>query len=101
MAKPAPSLNIPSSPNTIDLSIIDTTAHVKIGASRFFQPDIPGNDTLNACCYAFLLKHSNPDKSSKYGEYAGFHLEATSPPPCSILPSASITAPSPGTPTPY
>lgn len=64
MATP-PDLKIPPSNNTVDVSIIDTTAHVRIAANRFFQPDIPGNEMLNACCYSFLIKHpSNPSATS-------------------------------------
>lgn len=66
MATPPPNLNVPSSSHTVDISIIDTTATVRLGSSRFFQPDIPGNTMINACCYSFLIKHSNPSKPSKY-----------------------------------
>lgn len=65
MATP-PSLNIPHSDNTVDISIIDTTSHVRISADRFFKPTIPGNEMLNACCYSFLINHRNPLKPSKH-----------------------------------
>lgn len=65
MATP-PSLNIPPSQNTVSVSIIDTTSHVRIAANRFFQPDIPGNETLRACCYSFLIRHRDPAKPSKH-----------------------------------
>lgn len=60
MALQPPNLNIPPSPHTVSVAIIDTTANVQIAANRFFRPDIPGNEMLKACCYSFLIRHSSP-----------------------------------------
>lgn len=62
----SPSLNIPISDNTVDVSIIDTTSHIRIDTARFFGPEIRGNETLQACCYSFLIQHHNPFNPSKY-----------------------------------
>jgi hypothetical protein len=66
---PPPELNIPESNQTVDVSIIDTTSYVRgIPAALFMAPAMKGFDALNACCYAFLIKHNNPDKRSKYDQ---------------------------------
>lgn len=61
-----PNLNIPSSPNTVTVSIIDTTAKVGISTTGFMQPAIPGHDDLNAVCYSFLIKRNSPNDPTKY-----------------------------------
>ncbi|KAL1585843.1 hypothetical protein WHR41_05052 [Cladosporium halotolerans] len=65
-AQPPPALNIPDSDSTVEVSIIDTTAHVTLPAAHFMQPPMPGHETLSACCYSFLIKHRNPSAQSKY-----------------------------------
>jgi hypothetical protein len=65
-AEQAPNLNIPASQNTVEVWIIDTTAHVSVGTAAFMEPHIAGHDKLNAVCYAFLIKHNNPNAKSKY-----------------------------------
>ena len=61
-----PDLNIPASQNTVDVSIIDTTALVTVPASRFVKPHYKGMDNLSACCYSFLIKHNNPSSKTKH-----------------------------------
>ena len=61
-----PDLNIPASQNTVEVSIIDTTAIVTVPASRFVEPHYKGMDNLRACCYSFLIKHNNPSTKTKY-----------------------------------
>ena len=65
-AETPPDLNIPSSSNTVEVYIIDTTAHVGITTTAFVEPAIPGHERLSAACYAFLISHNNPDSPSKY-----------------------------------
>ena len=65
-AKSPPDLHIPQSKHTVTVSVIDTTAHVALPASIMMEPSVPGYDTLAACCYAFLIKHENPDAKGKY-----------------------------------
>ncbi|KAK3675743.1 hypothetical protein LTR78_004384 [Recurvomyces mirabilis] len=61
-----PELNIPPSKHIVDVAIIDTTAHGgKLPVAAFMHPAMPGFDMLDAPCYAFLIKHSNPEKTSK------------------------------------
>jgi len=65
-AIPPPDLHIPHSKNTVMVSVIDTTAFIGISASKFVEPPMLGNEKLHAACYAFLVKHSNPNAESKY-----------------------------------
>ncbi|KAK5124175.1 hypothetical protein LTR85_001878 [Meristemomyces frigidus] len=65
--QPPPELNIPHSEHTVDVSIINTTGRVSnIPVEGFMSPTIPGYELLDAPCFAFLVKHSNPDAKSKY-----------------------------------
>ena len=57
MAKMSPSLNIPESSSTVDISIIDTTSRIRLPSSSLFQPSIKGNETLDAPAYSFLIEH--------------------------------------------
>ncbi|KAK0259033.1 hypothetical protein B0A54_01638 [Friedmanniomyces endolithicus] len=67
VAATPPDLNIPPSQHKVDVSIIDTTAVItNMPTGLFMTPAIPGFDTFQAPCYGFLIKHSNPDKPSKY-----------------------------------
>ncbi len=67
VAATPPDLNIPPSQHTVDVSIIDTTAVItNMPTGLFMTPAIPGFDTFQAPCYGFLIKHSNPEKPSKY-----------------------------------
>lgn len=66
-AQPPPDLRIPPSEHTVEVSIIDTTSFVgNIPVAAFMQPQIPGYDTVQACCYSFVIKHDNPDAPSRY-----------------------------------
>jgi hypothetical protein len=66
MAESPPDLKIPSSDNTVEVFVIDTTAHVSIPAALFMKPPMAGHEMLQAACYAFLVKHNNPAAESKY-----------------------------------
>ncbi|CAJ2508489.1 Uu.00g135150.m01.CDS01 [Anthostomella pinea] len=64
---PPPELNIPASKHTVDVSIIDTTGFVgNMPVHLFMNPVLPGYDKIKAVCYAFSIKHSNPEQPSKY-----------------------------------
>lgn len=63
-----PSLNVPSSNITVDVSIIDTTTCVNgLPVSAFMEPQIPGEQVItNGVAYAFLVKRKSKDKPSQY-----------------------------------
>ena len=64
-----PNLNIPYSPDLVNLSIIDTTSYVQLPTSNFFTPEIAGYATVVAVCYSFLVRHINPASPSKYNTF--------------------------------
>jgi hypothetical protein len=70
MASPtfSPSLNIPSSNSTVDVSIIDSTTSVNgLPVSAFMAPQIPGEQVIsNGVSYAFLVKCKSTDKPSQF-----------------------------------
>lgn len=51
------SLNIPPSPHTVQVSIIDTTASIQVTADRFLSPRVDGLATLNCNAFAFLIEN--------------------------------------------
>lgn len=58
MALPTPDLNIPASSNTVDISIINTTATIKgVDTWKFLQPSIPGHEWLAVPCFSVLIHH--------------------------------------------
>jgi hypothetical protein len=67
-AQQPPDLNIPHSDATVDVSIIDTTSHLSLPSLMLIEPELPGFNTVKACCYGFLIKHSNtsPQSPNKY-----------------------------------
>ncbi|OAA59693.1 hypothetical protein SPI_05891 [Niveomyces insectorum RCEF 264] len=56
-SEPPPDLGIPPSTKTVRVSIIDTLATIRTGASRFLEPAFRGYELLDACCFAFLIEH--------------------------------------------
>jgi glyoxylase-like metal-dependent hydrolase (beta-lactamase superfamily II) len=59
-----PALNIPSSCNTVSVSIIDTTVSVSgILGTSFFSPEIEGNKYLAAPSWSFLVQHPTLNRS--------------------------------------
>ncbi|KAL1988986.1 hypothetical protein VTN96DRAFT_5749 [Rasamsonia emersonii] len=50
-------LNIPPSPHTVQVSIIDTTASIQVTADRFLSPRVDGFSTLNCNAFAFLIEN--------------------------------------------
>jgi glyoxylase-like metal-dependent hydrolase (beta-lactamase superfamily II) len=67
-AQQPPDLNIPHSDSTVEVSIIDTTSHLKLPSLMLIEPEVAGFNTLDACCYGFLIKHrsTNSQTQSKY-----------------------------------
>lgn len=61
-AKPAPSLNIPSSSSTCQLSIINTTCDITVPIPYLVEPNIEGHDWLNLPTYSFHIKHEKSGK---------------------------------------
>ncbi|KAK1754447.1 metallo-beta-lactamase superfamily protein [Echria macrotheca] len=55
-----PKIDIPASPNTVKVSIIDTTTRMSsIGAGPFFTPPIKGYEKMsNSPSYSFLIQHT-------------------------------------------
>lgn len=62
MAEPAPQLRIPSSENTVDVRIIDTTARIKIPLQTFIKDPLPGHELLQCPAYSFLVEHPSGRK---------------------------------------
>ncbi|KAF5608286.1 n-acyl homoserine lactonase [Fusarium subglutinans] len=57
-----PPVDIPNSPNTVEVYIIDTTSFMSgFPASTFVEPLVPGFDTINVGSYSFLIKHPGPN----------------------------------------
>ena len=58
------SLNIPASPSTVKISIINSTSLIQgIPMSIFAEPDIKGHEFIDCPAYSFLIEHpSNGQK---------------------------------------
>lgn len=55
---PPPSqLTIPASPNTVQVSIIDTTTTIDFPADRFLAPKIDGLDRVKGNAFSFLVEN--------------------------------------------
>lgn len=67
-AQHPPDLNIPHSDTIVEVSIIDTTSHLNLPSLMLIEPELPGFNTLTACCYSFLIKHrsTSPQTQNKY-----------------------------------
>src|SRR5690349_17429155 len=64
MAENDPNLGIPPSSNTVDVSIIDTTATIRgISANLFLAPPVKGYDWLAAPVFSFLIRHPGLNRS--------------------------------------
>lgn len=61
-----PPVEIPESPSTVQVYIIDTTSFMSgFPAGAFVEPVVPGFDTMNCGSYAYLIRH--PGSNTKYG----------------------------------
>jgi glyoxylase-like metal-dependent hydrolase (beta-lactamase superfamily II) len=56
-AKEAPSLNIPTSSSTCQLSIINTTCDIAVPPHYLVEPKIEGHEWLNQPTFSFYIKH--------------------------------------------
>lgn len=64
MACPPPKLNIPPSSNTVQVSIINTTATIHgVDAWKFLEPPIKGHEWLAAPSFSILIHHPLQNRS--------------------------------------
>lgn len=55
--EPAPNLDIPPSQYVVDVSIIDSTAHVRCPWGFFVTNPLPGHEILECPSFVFLIQH--------------------------------------------
>ncbi|KAF2772845.1 hypothetical protein EJ03DRAFT_324393 [Teratosphaeria nubilosa] len=55
--KQASALNIPASDVAVKVSVIDSTTRLKLGMSKFLQPDFVGHPDLLGPSFSFLVEH--------------------------------------------
>ena len=60
--KPLPDLKVPSSPSTVTVRVIDSTAHGKGPVHLILSPSIPGHDHLEFPCFSFLISNDAKNK---------------------------------------
>ncbi|KAL8675036.1 MAG: hypothetical protein Q9224_007482, partial [Gallowayella concinna] len=58
-----PSLNLPKSDSTVEVSIINTTTDIVVPAWAFVQPVLKGHETMNMPTFAFLIKNKKLGKT--------------------------------------
>ena len=59
-----PELNIPSSPATVDVSIINSSGIIRgVNTWRFIEPSIKGHDWLATPTYSFYIQHPTLKRS--------------------------------------
>ncbi|KAL8666359.1 MAG: hypothetical protein Q9168_007508 [Polycauliona sp. 1 TL-2023] len=58
-----PSLNLPESDSTVEVSIINTTTDIVVPAWAFVQPVLKGHETMNMPTFAFLVKNKKLGKN--------------------------------------
>ncbi|KAI4173846.1 MAG: hypothetical protein LQ348_006458 [Seirophora lacunosa] len=58
-----PSLNLPKSDSTVEVSIINTTTEIVVPAWTIVQPVLKGHETMNMPTFAFLIKNKKLGKS--------------------------------------
>lgn len=64
MALPPPNLSVPPSSNTVDVSIINTTASIRgVDAWKFLHPPIKGHEYLATPCFSILIHHPAQDRT--------------------------------------
>lgn len=73
---------VPSSTNTVEVSIINSTTHMKnIPVEGFMTPHHPGHDTLMLPAYSFLITNSRLNRSIVFDLAIRKDWESASPPP--------------------
>lgn len=55
-------LNIPSSQHVVDVSVIDSTARIKVPTGFFIKDTVKGHEILECPAYSFLIQHSTGKK---------------------------------------
>ncbi|KAF9872956.1 hypothetical protein CkaCkLH20_09466 [Colletotrichum karsti] len=65
MAHPlsAPNLSIPASQNVVDVSIIDSTARIRVPMASFVKNPLPGHEWLECPAFVFLVEHPSGKKA--------------------------------------
>lgn len=58
-----PSLDLPKSDSTVEVSIINTTTDIVVTAGVFVQPVLKGHETMNMPTFAFLIKNKKVGKT--------------------------------------
>lgn len=58
-----PSLNLPKSDSTVEVSIINTTTDIVVPAWAMVQPVLKGHETMNLPTFAFLIKNKKLGKN--------------------------------------
>lgn len=61
--KERPSLNLPISDSTVEVSIVNTTTDIVVPAWAFVQPVLKGHETFNLPTFAFLVKNKKLGKN--------------------------------------
>ncbi|KAL9604793.1 MAG: hypothetical protein Q9219_000241 [cf. Caloplaca sp. 3 TL-2023] len=61
--KEHPSLNLPKSDATVEVSIINTTTDIVVPSWTMVQPVLKGHETLNLPTFAFLIKNKSLGKT--------------------------------------
>ncbi|KAL8724217.1 MAG: hypothetical protein Q9181_006922 [Wetmoreana brouardii] len=61
--KSKPSLNLPRSDSTVEVSIINTTTDIVVPAWTLVQPVLKGHETMNLPTFAFLIKNKRLGKN--------------------------------------
>ncbi|KAI0425647.1 beta-lactamase-like protein [Xylaria sp. FL1042] len=57
-----PKLNIPSSHHVVDVSVINSTTHVRGPLGFFVKDPLPGHETLDCPSFVFLIQHPSGKK---------------------------------------
>ena len=55
-------LNIPPSQHVVDISVIDSTAHIKVPTKYFIKDPVQGHEHFECPAYSFLIRHSSGKK---------------------------------------
>ena len=61
-AAATPKIEIPSSPNTVTVRVIDTTTRIYMPVGTAFEPTIKGHTRLSSPSYSFLIENEHLGK---------------------------------------
>ncbi|OJI99599.1 hypothetical protein ASPVEDRAFT_128900 [Aspergillus versicolor CBS 583.65] len=59
----APSVQFPLSQNVVNVSVINSTAHIRCPLGFFVEAPLPGHETLDCPAYVFLVENSEGKKA--------------------------------------